>query len=208
MFTGIVQGVGALKQIALDEAGCKLQIDLSALATQDLQIGDSVAVNGACLTVVKFAQEVGWFDVSLESLDKTHIGQWQQNEQVNLELALDLSTPLGGHLVTGHVDGLGQLEAVLAQGDATEMHFTLPAALAHLVADKGSICINGVSLTTNRIVRDERDHSVFSVTLVPHTLQVTSLGSLCKGDKVHLEIDVIARYLDRMRRYEGAQPNT
>jgi riboflavin synthase len=169
-----------------------------------MQLGDSVAVNGACLTVVSFEQNIGTFDVSLESLTKTTIAEWQTQQAVNLELALSLSTPLGGHLVTGHVDGLGQLDAIIDQGDATEMQFRIPASLARYIATKGSVCINGVSLTTNRIVEDKPNYSVFTVTLVPHTLQVTSLGQLNKGDAVHIEIDVIARYLDRMRSYDAA----
>ncbi len=202
MFTGIVQALGTIKQHRIDEQGCRLVIDLSSLEIENIQIGDSVAVNGACLTVVENNAGLGSFDVSLESLTKTNIGAWEEGQDVNLELALNLSTPLGGHLVTGHVDGLGQVVDVIDQGDATEMHFRVPAALAKFVANKGSICINGVSLTTNRIVSDDADHSIISVTLVPHTLQVTSLGALQIGCEAHIEIDVIARYLDRMRTYE------
>ena len=204
MFTGIVQALGALTEHHINEGGCRLTIDLSALDIAQMQIGDSVAVNGACLTVVKVQQGQASFDVSLESLAKTNIAQWQQGQSVNLELALSLSTPLGGHLVTGHVDGLGSLDQVIDQGDATEMHFRVPANLAKFVANKGSICIDGVSLTTNRIVKDLPNYSLISVTIVPHTLQVTSLGRLQQGDDVHLEIDVIARYLDRMRTYESS----
>lgn len=205
MFTGIVQAIGAIKQHTVHDQGCRLVVDLSALDIAEMQIGDSVAVNGACLTLVEQYQGLGRFDVSLESLTKTNIGQWQVEQNVNLELALNLSTPLGGHLVSGHVDGLAQLDKVIDQGDATEIHFRVPASLAKFVATKGSICINGVSLTTNHIVGDLKTHSIISVTLVPHTLQVTSLGQLQTGDDVHLEIDVVARYLDRMRTYENIQ---
>ena len=203
MFTGIIQGLGLIDKIHIDEAGCKLSLDLQAIADQKINIGDSVAVNGVCLTVVTINQHLASFDVSLESLSKTCIGDWTQAEQVNLETALTMQTPLGGHIVTGHVDGIGKMLERTPAGDAIEMIFSVPTPLGRYMAQKGSVCINGVSLTVNRVLEDTQHATTFAVMLVPHTLDVTSLKQLIAGSRVHIEIDVIARYLGRMHEYDA-----
>ncbi|MEE9447660.1 MAG: riboflavin synthase [Arenicellales bacterium] len=204
MFTGIIQGLGRIESIQTNEAGCRLKVGFQSIGDQTIQIGDSIAVNGMCLTVVTNVNETVEFDVSLESLSKTCAANWKTGDEVNLETALNLSTPLGGHLVTGHVDGIGQLLSREMAGDAVKMEFSVPAPLGRYIAQKGSVCINGVSLTTNEILEDTQKSTTFAVMLVPHTLSVTSLQHLNNHDKVHIEIDVIARYLDRMQAYDAS----
>lgn len=209
MFTGIIQGLGHIEENHIDESGCKLRIDLQAIGDQEINIGDSVAVNGVCLTVVTIHDALASFDVSLESLSKTCIGDWTKGEGVNLEPALTLQVPLGGHIVTGHVDGVGEMLERTPAGDAIKMVFSVPAPLGRYMAQKGSVCINGVSLTVNQVLEDTLYATTFSVMLVPHTLEVTSLNQLVSGSRVHIEIDVIARYLDRMNEYDSnARNNT
>jgi riboflavin synthase len=203
MFTGIIQGPGRIEDIEIDATGCRLRVDISALTGPMISPGDSVAVNGVCLTAVNFDQAVVLFDVSLESLSKTCIKDWKVGDDVNLETALTLQTPLGGHIVTGHVDGLGTMLLREVAGDAIKMVFQLPPELGRFVAQKGSVCIDGVSLTTNQLLEDTEQGTTFAVMLVPHTLNVTSLKRLVAGSRVHIEIDVIARYLDRMRSYDA-----
>lgn len=202
MFTGIIQGLGRIKNIELAEGGCQLAISIADISDQNIQLGDSIAINGVCLTVVRYADDVADFDVSLESLSKTCIEDWQSGDELNLETALTLQTPLGGHIVTGHVDGIGKLLMRQDDGDAVQMNFEVPAALGRYIAQKGSVCINGVSLTTNKILEDNKNGTHFTVMLVPHTMSVTSLKQLQAGSRVHVEIDVIARYLDRMQTYD------
>ena len=202
MFTGIIQALGRLESIDVDAAGCRLEIDISALNGQNINLGDSIAVNGVCLTVVEYAQGRASFDVSVESLSKTCIENWKPGDELNLETALTLQTPLGGHIVTGHVDGIGEVVEREDAGDAIRMVFRVPSSLGRYIAQKGSVCIDGVSLTTNELLEDNVDGTTFAVMLVPHTLAVTSLKRLSAGHKVHIEIDVIARYLDRMQSYD------
>lgn len=202
MFTGIIEALGRLESITIDASGCRLEIDISALAGQPINLGDSIAVNGVCLTVVEFARGRAQFDVSLETLSKTCIEDWKVGDEVNLETALTLQTPLGGHIVTGHVDGIGEVLGREDAGDAIMMVFRAPAQLGRYIAQKGSVCIDGVSLTTNELLDDNAQGTSFAVMLVPHTLAVTSLKRLASGHKVHIEIDVIARYLDRMQSYD------
>ncbi len=206
MFTGIIQGLGRIKSIEIDGSGCRLELDVKALADKTIDSGDSIAVNGVCLTVVDISQHQARFDVSLESLSKTCIEDWKAGDELNLETALTLQTPLGGHIVTGHVDGIGATLLREDAGDAIKMVFQVPAALGPYIAQKGSVCIDGVSLTSNELLEDTREGTTFSVMLVPHTLSVTSLKRLKAGSRVHIEIDVIARYLDRMQAYEENQP--
>jgi riboflavin synthase len=202
MFTGIIQALGQIDSIDIDASGCRLDVNIEALADQSINLGDSIAVNGVCLTVVQYEQGRARFDVSLESLSKTCIDDWQAGDELNLETALTLQTPLGGHIVTGHVDGIGVMLEREDAGDAIKMLFEVPAELGRYVAQKGSVCIDGVSLTTNQLLEDSQDGTTFAVMLVPHTLSVTSLKRLQAGSRVHIEIDVIARYLDRMQAYD------
>ena len=206
MFTGIVAAVGRIDSVTplgdqnTDNAGVRLQIDAGGLDLSDVQIGDSIAIQGACMTVV--ALQPGRFDVevSRESLDKTT--GLAQPGRVNLEKALRLADRLGGHLVSGHVDGLGEVTHFAPVGESHELRIRAPRELARYLAYKGSVVVNGVSLTVNRVT-DQADGCEFSINLIPHTIEVTTLQELRPGAKVNLEIDLIARYVERMLSAEG-----
>ena len=191
MFSGIVAAVGRITKIAPLENGYRLSVDASALGTGDIAIGDSVACSGVCLTVVAIAGGQLDFDVSGETLSCT-VGLDAPGE-INLEKALRLSDRLGGHLVTGHVDGVGQVVGFRQIGESWELAVRAPHELARYIARKGSITIDGVSLTVNRV-----DKSDFSVNLIPHTVALTTLKRLTAGARVNLEVDLIARYVERM----------
>ncbi|MDH4192422.1 MAG: riboflavin synthase [Betaproteobacteria bacterium] len=191
MFTGIVQAVGRIESVAPQHQGLRLVIDARALDVADVGLGDSICVQGACLTVVAFAGGKLSFDVSRESLDCT-VGLDRPGE-VNLEKSLALGDKLGGHLVTGHVDGVGEVLAFETAGDSRLLRVRVPRELARYIARKGSVTIDGVSLTVNRA--EEAD---FEVNLIPHTLEVTTLMRLAQGSQVNLEVDLLARYLERM----------
>ncbi|MBO4119644.1 riboflavin synthase [Cupriavidus gilardii] len=201
MFTGIVAAVGRIDSVTplggpnTENAGVRLQIDAGGLDLSDVQIGDSIAIQGACMTVV--ALQPGRFDVevSRESLDKTT--GLAQPGRVNLEKALRLADRLGGHLVSGHVDGLGEVTHFAPVGESHELRIRAPRELARYLAYKGSVVVNGVSLTVNRVA-DQADGCEFSINLIPHTIEVTTLQELRPGAKVNLEIDLIARYVERM----------
>lgn len=191
MFTGIVQAMGRIEVVAPLEKGVRLTIDAGVLDTADIALGDSICVQGCCLTVVARDGRRLSFDVSRETLDCT-VGLDRPGE-VNLEKSLALGDKLGGHLVTGHVDGVGEVLAFDAEGESRRLRLRVPRELARYVARKGSICVAGVSLTVNRVAEDE-----FEVNLIPHTLEVTTLGRLAPGAKANLEIDLLARYVERM----------
>ena len=198
MFTGIVAAVGRITQIrALGgaDSGVRLVIDAGTLGLDDVALGDSVSIQGACMTVVARSGNAFEVDVSRESLSKT--AGLSEPGEVNLEKALSLSTRLGGHLVSGHVDGLGRVEKFLPVGESWELVVRAPRALAKYLAYKGSITVNGVSLTVNRVA-DVEGGADFSINLIPHTVAATTLGHLKRGVMVNLEIDLIARYVERM----------
>ncbi len=199
MFTGIVAAVGKISSVVpLEgglEAGVRLEIDAGGLSLADVALGDSITVNGACMTVVAKSTTAFSVDVSRESLNCT-VGLDAPGE-VNLEKALTLAERLGGHLVSGHVDGLGLVHRFEAVGESWELVIDAPRALGKFLAFKGSVVINGVSLTVNR-VEDLADACRFSINLIPHTISVTTLKHLHAGSKVNLEIDLIARYVERM----------
>lgn len=197
MFSGIVADIGIIKRAEDREGGLRLSVATEALGMEDVQLGDSIAVNGVCLTVVKLEGNTFTVDVSRETLDCT-VGLDRQGGHVNLEKALRLSDRLGGHLVTGHVDGVGEVVAFNDIGESWRLVVRAPHQLAKYIAVKGSITINGVSLTVNRVAGDE-----FEVNLIPHTLEVTTLNELKAGAKVNLEIDLIARYVERMMAAEA-----
>lgn len=198
MFTGIVAAVGRIESITplgAADAGVRLRIAAGGLDLSDVIIGDSIAIQGACMTVIAMAPDSFDVEVSRESLDKT-VGL-ESTGRVNLEKALRLADRLGGHLVSGHVDGLGEVVHFARVGESHELRIRAPRELARYLAYKGSVVVNGVSLTVNR-VNDEADGCVFSINLIPHTVEVTTLQELKPGARVNLEIDLIARYVERM----------
>lgn len=196
MFTGIVQAVGTIEALASLEGdmrgGLRLTVEPGGgLDLSDVELGDSVCVQGACLTVVAIAGGRLSFNVSRETLDCTT--GLAARGKVNLETSLGLGDKLGGHLVTGHVDGVGEVLAFDAAGESMLLRLRAPAGLAKYIARKGSICVDGVSLTVNRIEND-----TFEINLIPHTLAVTTLARLVLGARVNLEVDLIARYVERV----------
>ena len=191
MFTGIIAAVGHITQRTPREAGVRLSIDASALDLGDVALGDSIACNGVCLTVVDLGPREFKVDVSPESLSCT-VGLAAEGP-INLEKALRLADRLGGHLVSGHVDGIGEVLAFDAVGDNRHLAIRAPAELARYIARKGSITVNGVSLTTNTVSGND-----FTINLIPHTLASTTLHLLAPGARVNLEVDLIARYAERM----------
>ncbi|WP_028104057.1 riboflavin synthase [Pseudoduganella violaceinigra] len=199
MFTGIVAAVGKINTVTPLEggadAGVRLDVDAGGLPMADVGLGDSIALNGACMTVVEKTATGFTVDVSRESLNKT-VGL-DTTTEVNLEKALTLAERLGGHLVSGHVDGLGVVRKFEPVGESHELVIEAPRELAKYLAYKGSVVVNGVSLTVNR-VNDTPSGCEFSINLIPHTIQVTTLKHLKAGSKVNLEIDLIARYVERM----------
>lgn len=195
MFSGIIADVGAITRTADRNGGLRLSIQTRALGMEDVGLGDSIAVNGVCLTVIEKQGDAFTVDVSRETLNCT-IGLEQQGGRVNLEKALRLADRLGGHLVSGHVDGVGEVVEFTDLGESWKLAVRAPQALAKYIAVKGSIAINGVSLTVNQV-----GGAVFYVNLIPHTLAVTTLNELRAGAKVNLEIDLIARYVERLREF-------
>ncbi|MDP1659378.1 MAG: riboflavin synthase [Methylotenera sp.] len=191
MFTGIIQTVGQIERASPMGEDVKLNISCVGLDMQDVKTGDSIAVNGVCLTVVNFSDSHFEAHVSKETLSVT-VGL-DKPHAVNLEKALRLSDRLGGHLVSGHVDGVGEVVLFEQLGDCWKLDIRAPHAISKYIAVKGSICVNGVSLTVNTIAAD-----VFSINLIPHTLENTTLQFLKIGSLVNLEVDQIARYVERM----------
>ena len=193
MFTGIIQGLGKIIAIDRHATDLSLRIETPNNFLTNVQIGDSIACNGVCLTAVAIAGAAFYADVSGESLEKTTIGEWQTNTVLNLEKALTAQQPLGGHIVSGHVDGVGIIRARQIDGRSERFSIQAPKLLAKYIAAKGSITIDGTSLTVNSVNGDE-----FSVNIVPHTLEHTIIGAYQPGTRVNLEVDVIARYLERL----------
>lgn len=198
MFTGIVAAVGRIERIeSLGEgAGVRLLVDAGALGLADVAIGDSIAIQGACMTAVSIDGARFAVDVSRESLDKT--AGLDSPGEVNLEKALRLADRLGGHLVSGHVDGLGEVVVFEPVGESWRLDIRVPAMLSKYLAYKGSVTVNGTSLTVNSVRDLEGGACDVSINLIPHTIQATTLKHLVPGRKVNLEIDLIARYVERM----------
>lgn len=201
MFTGIVTAVGTVTSV--EERG-----DLRARITcpydpDSIAIGSSISCSGCCLTVVARGGTAGnaWFDVDVseETISRTAQGQWQEGRKVNLEQALKLGEELGGHIVTGHVDAVGRIAALTDRGGSTQWDVVAGKEMAPYVARKGSITVDGVSLTVNEVVDEPGGDIRFTLNIIPHTAEVTTLGERAEGDGVNLEIDVLARYLHRMQ---------
>lgn len=201
MFTGIVAAIGKITEITpLGDAaaGHRLTVDAGTLPLSDVALGDSITLNGACMTVVSKTEKTFQVDVSRESLNCT--AGLDARGEVNLEKAVTLSERLGGHLVSGHVDGLGEVKKFEPVGESWQLVVDAPKALGRYLAIKGSIVVNGVSLTVNTVT-DIASGCEFSVNLIPHTVQVTTLKHLQKGARVNLEVDLIARYVERMLQF-------
>ncbi len=200
MFTGIIQAVGRVSAIEARGADVRLRLRSETLPLADARLGDSIAVNGVCLTAIELESQSFSADVSAETLSCTTLGRLKVGSAVNLELALLPTTRLGGHLVSGHVDGVGRLVESRPDGRSQRLHFELPATLARYVAAKGSICVDGISLTVNAVEANR-----FDVNIVPHTLANTTLAALRVGDEVNIEVDLLARYLERLLSGNEAQ---
>jgi len=194
MFTGIVTSIGKINQVAPRDGGLRLTIDAGMLDLSDVAVGESIAVNGVCLTVIAAHGDRFDVDVSQETINCT-VGLDAPNE-VNLEKSLRLSDRLGGHLMSGHVDGVGEVTRFEPAGDSFLLVIRAPRELAKYIARKGSITVNGVSLTVNRV-----DGETFEINLIPHTIAVTNLKHLIPGSRVNLEVDLIARYIERLQHY-------
>ena len=193
MFTGIIQSVGKIIALQRQNNDMRVSLDIGKLSVAELALGDSVAVSGVCLTVVEKNANGFVADVSGETLSRTIAGNWKTGDHVNLELALTPTTRLGGHLVSGHVDGVGEVIRRWSDGRSERFVIKAPDALARYIAEKGSICVDGISLTVNSVNGAE-----FELNIVPHTLQETTMGEYQAGRSVNLEVDIIARYLERL----------
>lgn len=193
MFTGLIEATGRVRSLQHRAGDVRIWIESDALDLADVRLGDSIAINGVCLTAVELGLCAFAVDVSNETLSCTTLGGWAVATPVNLEKALRLGDRLGGHLVSGHVDAVGKVLDVQADGRSQRWRFALPAALERYVAAKGSIAIDGVSLTVNDV-----DSASFGVNLIPHTLEHTVFASTRIGDQVNLEIDLMARYAERL----------
>mgnify|MGYP001828027646 CR=1 FL=1 len=199
MFTGIIQSVGAICGLEDRSGDVRLTIGVGKLDMADVALGDSIAVNGVCLTAVVLSSDAFGADVSRETLSLTTLGELRPGSRVNLEKALTLSTPLGGHLVSGHVDGVGQVLERRDDARSVRLRIEAPANLARYIASKGSICVDGTSLTVNKV-----EGARFELNIVPHTLEETVIGGYAAGTRVNLEVDLIARYLERLMLGEKA----
>lgn len=193
MFTGIIQTVGRLARLEPRGGDVRLHVDTADLDLSDVQLGDSIAVSGVCLTAVTLDTRGFSADVSNETLSLTTLGQLKAGDPVNLEKALRLADRLGGHLVSGHVDGVGKVIAITPDGRSQRWTFEVPASISRYIAAKGSVCIDGTSLTVNE-VNGQR----FGVNLIPHTVEHTAFHARRAGDPVNIEVDVIARYVERL----------
>ncbi|MGR8980750.1 MAG: riboflavin synthase [Gammaproteobacteria bacterium] len=199
MFTGIILAVGKIASIEHKSGDRRFTIETGKLPLTDVQLGDSIAVNGVCLTAIELGSHFFCADVSNETLSRTLLGSATVGMPVNLELALTPSTRMGGHIVSGHIDGVAAIIDKKPDGRSFRFKFKAPEILAKYIAEKGSICIDGISLTVNEV-----EGSVFGVNIVPHTLKETTLGNAVPGTRVNLEVDLLARYLERLMQGEQA----
>lgn len=193
MFTGIIQAKGSIHEVHPSEKGAVLVINSDGLDLTDSNVGDSIAVNGVCLTATKLKENFFTADVSQETLNWTTFSELTKGQHVNLEKSLRLNQGIDGHLVSGHVDGVGKVCSVYSEGESTRLKIKVMTDLMKYIAKKGSICINGVSLTVNSVIGN-----IFDVNIVPHTLSATTLGDLNEKSKVNLEIDIIARHVEQL----------
>lgn len=193
MFTGIIEAVGTIRAININSEGARIEVATGDLDMGDVALGDSIATNGICLTVISYDQGSYSADVSSETLSCTAFGDYRVGQKVNLEKAMLPTTRFGGHMVSGHVDVVSEIVAINENGNSTEYWIHLPNEIAAYVAEKGSITVDGISLTVNSLADDR-----FRLTIVPHTTEKTIIGGYKVGSKVNLEVDLIARYLERL----------
>jgi riboflavin synthase len=193
MFTGIIEALGRIKKIEPVGGDMRLHVETGSLDMSDVQLGDSIAVNGVCLTAIEFDNKHFAADVSNETISLTSLKDLVAGSEVNLEKALLPTTRLGGHLVSGHVDGLGEVLSIKEESRSIQLIIKAPEELKHYIAMKGSICVDGISLTVNKIMNTD-----FEINIVPHTQQRTIIKNYKPGTKVNLEVDLIARYLERL----------
>ena len=196
MFTGIIQAIGSIQEIHSSDDGVILKINSNTLDLSDSKIGDSIAVNGVCLTVTQVSEKLFTADVSNETIYCSTFSDLSQGVSVNLEKSLRFNQGIDGHLVSGHVDGVGKVQSINKDGDSTRIKILVESDIVKYIAKKGSICINGVSLTVNSV-----EDNIFDVNIVPHTFSVTTLRDLSIDSNVNLEIDLIARYVERLKNY-------
>ena len=192
MFTGIVTDQGEITSVSAGDGGVRFSIRTNFDLT-DVEVGTSIACNGCCLTAVELASDRFDVDVSQETLNCTTLGQWTEGQSINLEQSLKLGDELGGHLVSGHVDCVAEVIAITPEGDSTRFAFRVPEEFGRFIAEKGSVAVDGVSLTVNEVTDD-----TFGVNIIPHTRAVTTFGRLTTGDHVNVEIDMLARYVARL----------
>lgn len=193
MFTGIIEAIGSVESLTETESDWSLKVSTGKLDLDDVKLGDSIAVSGCCLTVVELHEHGFAADVSGETLRCTTLGELAPGMEVNLEKAMLATDRFGGHIVSGHVDGVGVLRTMVPEGGSQRLEFEIPAELSKYVAAKGSICIDGTSLTVNQVTGN-----AFTINVIPHTQQETVIGTYSVGQKVNLEVDVVARYLERL----------
>ena len=193
MFTGIIQAQGNIKEIRSSNKGVVFIINSNSLDLSDVSIGDSIAVNGVCLTVIHLDKDSFSADISQETLNCSTFSQLKKGQSINLEKSLRLDQGIDGHVVSGHVDGIGKVTSITIEGESTRMKIKVDDNLVKYIAKKSSICINGVSLTVNEI-----DGNVFGVNIIPHTFSVTTLDELKVNSQVNLEIDIIARHIEQL----------
>ncbi|MBV8852053.1 MAG: riboflavin synthase [Sinobacteraceae bacterium] len=198
MFTGIVQDLGRVRALEPRAGDMRMVIEFGRLSAQRFAVGDSICVQGCCLTAVEFAGNAFAADVSRETLTLTTLGDLRPGTTVNLEPSLRAGDSLGGHLVSGHIDGIAQVSSLTTDARSTRLAITVPESLARYIARKGSVAVDGVSLTVNDVTDSE-----FGVNIIPHTQAVTTLGRLKIGDRVNLEIDQVARYIERLAEYSA-----
>ncbi len=193
MFTGIIQAKGRVKEVTHSDKGALFVFESDSFDMSSISIGDSIAVNGVCLTVIDFCDSNFSADLSQETLDCSIFDKLQIGQNVNLEKSLRLNQGIDGHLVSGHVDGIGKIDSITTEGESTRINIEIDQSLEKYVAKKGSICINGVSLTVNSI-----ENNIIGINIVPHTFTLTTFGELEVGARVNIEIDIIARHLEKL----------
>jgi len=203
MFTGIIQAVGNVAAMQSRSGDMRLHIHTGKLPLEDVALGDSICTNGVCLTVIELPGDGYWADVSVETLNFTTLGSLQPGSSVNLEKALTANSRLGGHIVSGHVDGVGEVLSLSADARSIRVVLRAPAQLARYIAHKGSICVDGTSLTVNAV-----NGAQFDLNIIPQTMAETIFGQYLPGSRVNLEVDVIARYLERLMQGDAGAVGT